>query len=226
MLTVRYSRMLTAVPLPALAGRWPAAGECASCAAASADGRCAAQVKQRGTPDPGVRYGPLRRSACTLDDGSSTAFFWDDNTAPKCVVARLRSQGSGGWEWSGGFELQEREDYLGLRMHHVDAQGVRDGHTVIMPVSIAVDASGVVLITFKSRQNLPPYRIRNSCAAVDIIISQHTKSVRSAAGSPPRRVGSSSVQDAVDGCEDSRTGRSMHEAQLKVVNLLRALVLG
>jgi hypothetical protein len=123
----------------------------------------------------------MRRSACTLEDGCSSAWFWDDHTAPKCVVARLQAQGAGGWEWSGGFELQEKEDYLGLRMHHVDDNGVRDGHTVIMPVSIAVDASGVVLVSFKSRQNLPPYRIRNSCAAVDIIISQHAKAVCSGA---------------------------------------------
>jgi SHR-binding domain of vacuolar-sorting associated protein 13 len=138
------------------------------------------QVKQRGTPDPGVPFGPegIKRSACQLPDGASTAFFWDDNTAPKCVVARLASDGPGAWEWSGGFALPEKEDYLGLRMHHTDASGVRDGQTVIVPVSIAVDACKVVLISFKARQNLPPYKIRNSCAAVDIIVFQHVDSVR------------------------------------------------
>lgn len=138
------------------------------------------QVKQRSTPDPGVSFGPegIKRSACQLPDGASTAFFWDDNTGPKCVVARLASEGLGCWEWSGGFALPEKEDYLGLRMHHTDASGVRDGQSVIVPVSIAVDASKVVLISFKARQNLPPYKIRNSCAAVDIIVSQQVDSVR------------------------------------------------
>lgn len=147
------------------------------------------QVKQRNTPDPGVPFGPegIKRSACQLPDGASTAFFWDDNTAPKSVVARLASDGPGRWEWSGSFALPEKEDYVGLRMHHTDAMGVRDGQTVILPVSIAVDASKVVLISFKARQNLPPYKIRNSCAAVDVIVSQQVDSVRVCLRcSPPR----------------------------------------
>lgn len=155
------------------------------------------QVKQRNTPDPGVSFGPegIKRSACQLPDGASTAFFWDDNTAPKSVVARLASDGPGRWEWSGGFALPEKEDYLGLRMHHTDALGVRDGQTVIVPVSIAVDASKVVLISFKARQNLPPYKIRNSCAAVDIIVSQQVDSVRSVR-LPPCRVCTPSLHQA------------------------------
>lgn len=138
------------------------------------------QVKQKGTPDPGVPFGPMRRSACRLLHGISAPLFWDDDDAPKSIVVRLAMQGS--WEWSGGFELQEREDYFGLRMHRVNGAGVRDGNTVILPVSISVEPSGVVLVSLKSQQNLPPYCIRNSCTSVAVSVSQML--VRTPAGCP------------------------------------------
>lgn len=100
----------------------------------------------------------------------SAPLFWDDDAAPKCLVVRLAKHSS--WEWSGAFELQEREDYFGLRIHRLSAAGVRDGVTVILPVSIAVEPSGVVLVSFKSQQNLPPYCIRNACTSVAISVSQ------------------------------------------------------
>lgn len=138
------------------------------------------QVKQKGTPDPGVPFGPMRRSACRLLHGMSAPLFWDDADAPKSVVVRFAMQDS--WEWSGGFELQEREDYFGLRMHRVNGAGIRDGVTVILPVSISVEASGVVLVSLKSQQNLPPYSIRNCCTSVTVSVSQML--VRTPAGCP------------------------------------------
>lgn len=128
------------------------------------------QVKQKGTPDPGVPFGPMRRSACRLPHGMTSPLFWDDNTAPKSMVVRLAMRGR--WQWSGGFELQEREDYFGLRIHRVNSTGVRDGVTAILPVSISVEPSGVVLVSFKSQQNLPPYRISNACTSVHVSVAQ------------------------------------------------------
>ena len=80
----------------------------------------------------------------------------------------------GRWLWSGGFEAAEREDYFGVRMHHVDESGDADGAAVIVPVSISVAASGVVVVRFKSRASLPPYRVHNSCSSVDIHVRQDT----------------------------------------------------
>eukprot|EP00892_Ulva_mutabilis_P007162 jgi/Ulvmu1/4818/UM020_0103.1 len=128
------------------------------------------EVKQKGTPDPGIEFGPMRRSACQLPHGTSSPLFWDDDTAPKSITVRLAKQGQ--WEWSGGFELQEREDYFGLRIHRLNAAGARDGVNVILPVSISVEPSGVVLVSLKSQQNLPPYRICNACTSVAVSVSQ------------------------------------------------------
>lgn len=112
----------------------------------------------------------MRRSACRLPHGQSAPLFWDDDAAPKSMVVRLAMHGR--WEWSGGFELQEREEYFGLRVHRVDSAGVRNGVSVILPVSISVEPSGVVLVSFKSQQNLPPYCIRNACTSVTISVAQ------------------------------------------------------
>lgn len=134
-----------------------------------------AQVKQRGTPDPGRPFGPGRRGACTLADGARAPLFWDDAALPRHVVARLvdaPTSGGGRWLWSGAFEPAEREDYFGLRMHHVGGDGRRDARAVIVPVTVSVGTSGVVTVAFKSRRNLPPYRVVNACASVNVIVAQ------------------------------------------------------
>ncbi len=48
--------------------------------------------------------------------------------------------------WSGGFKLEEKESYFGLRIRH----RVR-GYTII-PVNITVGRTGSVLITLKSER--------------------------------------------------------------------------
>jgi hypothetical protein len=92
------------------------------------------QIKQKGSPDPGVPYGPGRRCACTLPDGAHAPLFWDDAALPRQVVARIVDSEPGCWLWSGGFEASDKEDYFGVRMHHVDASGQRDSRTIIVPV--------------------------------------------------------------------------------------------
>jgi hypothetical protein len=133
---------------------------------------CAAQIKQRGSPDPGMPFGPGQRSACSLPDGETAPLFWDDAALPRQVVVRLVDDEAGSWQWSGGFEPQEKEDYFGVRMLHASDNGERDGLSVIVPVSITVRASGVVVVTFKAKESLPPYRIHNACSNVDIVIAQ------------------------------------------------------
>ena len=43
---------------------------------------------------------------------------------------------------------------------------------IILPVSISVGSSGVVLISIKSQQNVPPYRIENICKNVHLKFKQ------------------------------------------------------
>ena len=107
-----------------------------------------------------------------LAAGAHSPLFWDDASLPRHIVVRLVDDGPGHWAWSGGFEPAEKEDYFGLRMHHRDAEGRRDNESVILPVSISVGASGAVRVSFKSRRNLPPYRIINACASVNVTVSQ------------------------------------------------------
>ena len=134
----------------------------------------AAQVKQRGTPDPGTPFGPGRRSAATLAAGAHAPFFWDDSTLPRQVVVRLADGGPGGWLWSGGFEPLEKDDYFGVRLLHTggDDSGQRDGGSVIVPVNIGVRRSGVVVVSFEPPESLPPYRIVNACEGVDVTVRQ------------------------------------------------------
>jgi hypothetical protein len=91
------------------------------------------------------------------------------------MVVRIRDSQPGFWQWSGGFELQEKEDYFGLRTRHRDAAGALDGLSVILPVSFSVGASGVVSVSVKSSRSLPPYRIVNACAGVNVTVSQVRK---------------------------------------------------
>lgn len=84
------------------------------------------------------------------------------------VVMRPVGDAAGEWQWSGSFPLATREEYLGLR---VRAAGAPE-RAINIPVSTTVGPSGIVLVTFKSRASVPPYRVENACADVAVAIAQ------------------------------------------------------
>ena len=54
----------------------------------------------------------------TLAVGSACPLHWNDTTLPHLVVVRPVIENAQQVSWSGGFRLQEQEDYFGLRVHY------------------------------------------------------------------------------------------------------------
>ncbi|KAK9867090.1 hypothetical protein WJX84_006946 [Apatococcus fuscideae] len=127
------------------------------------------EIKQRGTPDlPPDFIGDDDQCARRLAINDRAAIHWDDADLPHELVVRPLSKTSETWQWSGSFNLGQRQEYFGLRVRKTEDPT----QAINIPVNITVGTSGSVLVTFKSRLSVPPYRIENQCEDVKIFFAQ------------------------------------------------------
>ncbi|PNH08540.1 hypothetical protein TSOC_004895 [Tetrabaena socialis] len=123
------------------------------------------EYKQKGTPDPDcAAYGTGPRFSSRLQHSWRAAWHWDNAHEEQEMMIR---PAGGEWEWSGSFKLPDNEDYFGLRIRHRHRR-----EYVIIPVNITVGAAGSVLVTFKSKESMPPYIVINRCRDVVIRLKQ------------------------------------------------------
>ncbi len=92
------------------------------------------------------------------------ALHWDNAALPGELVIRPCGHG---WQWSGSFAIPDKEEYFGLRLRN----GVTK-ESKIIPVNTTVGRSGMVLVTLKAQDSIPPYRIHNRCKGVVVHLKQ------------------------------------------------------
>ncbi|KAL3135445.1 hypothetical protein ABBQ32_007626 [Trebouxia sp. C0010 RCD-2024] len=130
------------------------------------------EIKQRGTPDLDVlQYGSTAHGRCArkMEVNERCAIHWDDAALPHELVMRpVAVCNNDSWHWSGGFQLNDKEEYYGLRVRQVKDPSV----AINIPVSTTIGPSGSLLVSFKSRLSVPPYRIENMCNDVGIRFAQ------------------------------------------------------
>ncbi|KAL0018632.1 hypothetical protein WJX77_009530 [Trebouxia sp. C0004] len=120
-----------------------------------------------------VEYGSTAHGRCArrLEVNERCAIHWDDAALSHELMVRPAGVcNNDTWHWSGGFKLTDREEYYGLRVRQEKDPAI----AINIPVNTTVGPSGSLLVTFKSRLSVPPYRIENMSSDVVIFFAQRS----------------------------------------------------
>ena len=95
---------------------------------------------------------------CSIHPGENIPFHWADKDAPRQICIRLNDKG---WEWSGGFEIEELSAFS-LKMRN----SLDPNQFYLARVRVKMDNASTLIIVSPENMEFPGYRIENMTSKV------------------------------------------------------------